>query len=766
MGWKRITVFALIACCHACTIPQVEIDACSGKTEGAGCHFSNDRLTLKCGICKPKSGCSLSCAPDGICASTTPETTCTKTATGANGFGIAEPCQDTTIITPASAPTFTAPQVVESSNGALHIELSVETYRLDAGAFKFNVRAYCYQGSCSVPGPTILTYPGDKVTVVLLNKLSSEVDATPTADGEGVNSFRHANVTNLHTHGLHIDPHTDNVVVGVKPGTSRTYNYSIPAGHMPGTHWYHSHVHGSSSLQVMGGLYGMWVIGEAASLPLFTDSAAAVLWAELPPMYAMVSHVSLCSCNPTADPFRIFSYETLRGLTGCTLPMQTEQTAGVSDVLLVNGVRQPVLTVKPAVWHRMEFVNAAVDVFLEVEIRTAVSFGGGGSTACEMRLLSIDGVLLHNGHRASDAVMFAPATRSGVAVRCATEGTYHLQSNPMQRAADHEAQFLQNLITLVVSADGAPGGTTLPTWTDTGVARPHYLRDLRSSSVASTWQISVEQTSVSGGGAWLGVGDDCALTTGGRDSGASDPNTYGSCPHIAFGTPEGTPGKALQNYPYRHVGRMCDLEDVLIHGRGATPHPMHIHANHFQVISYQRNGKEASFAPWGEPGDWRDTIPALTGTLQIRHALDSFGGNIMVHCHFLPHEDMGMMDRFWVGSGSGVPCVASASMGTASYCAVPDEARLDEYPRVAAECAKYRESEGEAITLASKAPATAAPMTKAPPTPASTQTFVQTSTPEPDTLSPDLYLFNTEHGASTSTCLTHIVLILILPTLA
>ncbi len=68
-----------------------------------------------------------------------------------------------------------------------------------------------------------------------------------------------------------------------------------------------------------------------------------------------------------------------------------------------------------------------------------------------------------------------------------------------------------------------------------------------------------------------------------------DPNTYGSSPYVAFGYPMSmTSGRDMELYPYRHVARGCDVEDVVIQGRGKTPHPIHIHrhmihVNHGQV---------------------------------------------------------------------------------------------------------------------------------------------------------------------------------------
>jgi hypothetical protein len=133
----------------------------------------------------------------------------------------------------------------------------------------------------------------------------------------------------------------------------------------------------------------------------------------------------------------------------------------------------------------------------------------------------------------------------------------------------------------------------------------------------------------------------------------------------------------------------------VIQGRGATGHPIHIHVNHFQVVAAP-DGKKCdetskAYSVWGEVGDWRDTIPALSGTTQVRYVLDRYGGSIMLHCHFLYHEDMGMMDRIW--AGPDVPsCTASGGGGSGqptSYCTsgLPEAANQASYAPVIKECA-------------------------------------------------------------------------------
>ena len=158
--------------------------------------------------------------------------------------------------------------------------------------------------SCPVAGdPEVSPYggvrlaltPGDTLRVRLVNCLPPAVDAKHADDDPLLNS----NPTNLHTHGLIVeprraddpdDPFGDYIFVvdlphGVKPpaGTSAMpthggtdharhfdfrsefvdYRIPIPASHPPGLLWFHPHVHGISLNQVSGGLAGIITLHDA-----------------------------------------------------------------------------------------------------------------------------------------------------------------------------------------------------------------------------------------------------------------------------------------------------------------------------------------------------------------------------------------------------------------------------------------------------------------------------------------------------------------------
>ncbi len=141
-------------------------------------------------------------------------------------------------------------------------------------------------------GVRLALNPGDTLRVRLVNKLPVVTDADHIAD----DPYLINNPTNLHTHGLIVEPHravgdTDSfgdyvfalvtnpannavpsgvkAVTPVRPGVdvvngAAEYVYNIDKTHPPGLMWFHPHLHGLSLNQVNSGLAGALTIGSAA----------------------------------------------------------------------------------------------------------------------------------------------------------------------------------------------------------------------------------------------------------------------------------------------------------------------------------------------------------------------------------------------------------------------------------------------------------------------------------------------------------------------
>ncbi len=121
---------------------------------------------------------------------------------------------------------------------------------LNIGGSTLTTRAYRQAGgSYSIPGPTIKITPGQTYVLSLHNLLPYAVPSSIE------NDFKDPDVSNIHTHGLHVSPASpsDDVMRLINGGHGGDYVYAVPADHMGGTLWYHPHHHGPTFLQVSGG---------------------------------------------------------------------------------------------------------------------------------------------------------------------------------------------------------------------------------------------------------------------------------------------------------------------------------------------------------------------------------------------------------------------------------------------------------------------------------------------------------------------------------
>lgn len=187
---------------------------------------------------------------------------------------------------------------------------------------------YCYEGKCSVPGPTIVTTPDSTLSVVFTNNLG------PNPEGESttMNKMHSPSTVNLHTHGLHVDPSVDSIFVSIELGQSHTYNYEIPASNHPGNSWYHSHKHGSSALQVMSGLVGGLRVDPSSAL----DIPAAL--SAMARVTMVMHHLALENLDTAGDPFTVWTYHKLHTTIGSQdLVGVVYEDKRLTDAWCVNG---------------------------------------------------------------------------------------------------------------------------------------------------------------------------------------------------------------------------------------------------------------------------------------------------------------------------------------------------------------------------------------------------------------------------------------------
>ncbi len=313
---------------------------------------------------------------------------------------------------------------------------------LEYGAASFTIggetlttRAYRQQGGAySIPGPTLTMTPGNKYVVRYHNLLDYEPASTEH------NVLKDPNVSNLHTHGLHISGETpsDDVTRFFEGQHGGDFVYDIPGDHMGGTFWYHAHRHGSTFLQVSSGAFGLIVIDDSA------DGLPANV-AAMPERRLVVGYL---------DP-------GVAGTGGDTLISGT-----LSPTWTVNGLVDGNLCMPSNEWQHWRVLLAD---------RDATTKTLGIAPGCEVALLARDGVWRTSAPKelTTNQISLTGASRADFAVRCPTD------------QAD-TAITVDGATVAHVLVGGAGSGDPHPyaedgvsTWSAT---RPDYLRDLRGET--------------------------------------------------------------------------------------------------------------------------------------------------------------------------------------------------------------------------------------------------------------------------------------------
>jgi FtsP/CotA-like multicopper oxidase with cupredoxin domain len=278
----------------------------------------------------------------------------------------------------------------------------------------------------SVPGPTIRMAPGNKYVLRYENRLPYQA---PSPDH---NVLKDANISNLHTHGLHISGESpgDDVTRFFEGGYGGDFVYDIPADHMGGTFWYHAHHHGSTFLQVSTGGFGLMLIddsGDGIPADVAAMTEREVIIGFLDPNNAGVSGDSL--------------------VAGSLGPSWT-----------VNGAVNGNLCVPQNEWQHWRVLLADAD-----SRPKDVAING----SCEVQLLARDGVWRTTAPKAipTNTIKLTGASRADLAVRCSGDATITVGNTPVANVfADGAGNTAPNPF--------GPGGT----WS---ADRPDYLRDLR-----------------------------------------------------------------------------------------------------------------------------------------------------------------------------------------------------------------------------------------------------------------------------------------------
>jgi FtsP/CotA-like multicopper oxidase with cupredoxin domain len=519
------------------------------------------------------------------------------------------------------------PPELRSRDGVLKLDLQLRSYRNPDGSVR-----YCYV-SAGAPSPTLRLHPGDVLELRLKNELTDLDPApaampgmtmTPAAPGAGAhsdpcNSGAMTGVsTNLHFHGLTVPArcHEDEVLkTSIQPGDPPfEYRFRIPQNEPPGLYWYHPHIHGFSSRQVMGGASGALIIEGI--------ERAVREVAGLPERVLVIRDQNLL--NPGAPPSKSEPVvpHNLIDRDGDSANNGTGYGRPAKD-LSINFVPVPWpdypparMRIKPGARELWRVLNASAITYLNL----ALIYGRAPQ---QLGLVAIDGVpMVSSGHAVPvtwvDHIGVPPGARVEFIVNGPGEGVPAMFVTRTVDTGQGGENDPNRALASIVAAPDATEPAALP-------AEPAPL-----PAPALPWLGDVQPVRVR------------KLYFSEKLEIPNDPNSATTF----FITVDGQEPKAFDPADGPSiVTQQGDVEDWIIENRSTELHAFHIHQLHFMLLDW--NG-----APVNEPF-LRDTVnvPYFNGRMlqypSVRVRMDfrdpDSVGTFVYHCHLLEHEDAGMM---------------------------------------------------------------------------------------------------------------------------
>lgn len=541
--------------------------------------------------------------------------------------------------------------------------------------------------------PMIETHPGETVRVRLENDLPAEPGC---ATGHAVNVPHCFNSTNLHAHGLWINPagNGDNVLLSIDPGVSFEYEYNIQPDHPAGTFWYHTHRHGSTALQVSSGMAGALIIRGDRQPKANANGDLDVLLKGMPERILVMQQIQYACMKPAGG-----------GAPGLTPKLNADKTyrcdpgdTGVIDqydgifgpgewaksgrYTSLNGVVLPTFHSLAGQVERWRMIHAGVrdTIFLQfARVRsntqiparlTAAAAGKVLKDVCSQdfityHLVAADGLSMAAAQQTRLAA-FQPGYRFDALIAFPAPGTYCIIDQYSPGAG---------------SIGGEDIGPKLLGYVEVGagetVADPgQHLTDTLVASAQAYIDQPVRDAVI----ADLRGGLRLSRFTPHPDIAESEVTGHQELTFLISNGPVFAVGNTLNSadakpYDPARVDRALTLGSVdewTLQSHFVS-HPFHIHVNPFQIVSItDPSGKDVS-APGavddpngkvdpqyaGLRGMWKDTLwiksligfgplpPGSSGiyTIRIRTRYQRYVGEFVLHCHILDHEDQGMMQN-------------------------------------------------------------------------------------------------------------------------
>lgn len=579
------------------------------------------------------------------------------------------------------------------------------------------VKLRSYQGQQIDPkypfiSPMIEVDPGDTLRITLRNQLPKD-ETCLSSSTVGVNTPHCFNGTNLHTHGLWVNPagNSDNVLISVNPGVDFQYEYNIPSDHPAGTFWYHTHRHGSTAMQVASGMAGALIVRgnrpprvkdgkiENGDVDVLLRPTKTQPFRE---RVVVAQQIQYACRDKETGAIKTNADKTYRCDEGDVGEIDKYDvfgvTAGVSNWSIsgryttLNGRMIPTFKgAKAGQIERWRVIHGGVRDTINLEFRPlaeAEKNMAGAMTmsaaeqdafvqqACSgealpQHLIADDGLTLSAVRRSSSTVL-QPAYRVDALMVFPKAGTYCVidGSIPAPGNVEQDAPPSRRLLGFVKVGAGKDVAGDLTEYLKKELLAAADV-NIPGSKIRSQVKSDLEN------GLKLGLftphPDLLGLTPDGQQTLVF--NIGGGKFEIGNGD---TPP---QPYDPARIDRtlvLGHLDEWSLTSLVAS-HPFHIHINPFQVVAvYDPNGKDVSgpdavddYSGAVDPqyrglkGVFKDSMwVKLAGgksyKIVVRSKYERYIGDFVLHCHILDHEDQGMMQNVRIALPDGAGGAASA----------------------------------------------------------------------------------------------------------
>jgi FtsP/CotA-like multicopper oxidase with cupredoxin domain len=517
---------------------------------------------------------------------------------------------------------FSQPNEIRSVGGVLNVTLNLAVAPNTIAGRVLETATY----NGLIPGPTLRVRPGDVFKIRLINNLTLTGAPPPTQKivdcGHRHSQMFHSPFgpldpmtflhTNLHTHGLQVSPldNGDNVLIDLAPGETCDYSIPIPLGSnvqpgCPGPYcppqpaglfWYHPHRHESTSKQSWAGLAGAIIVeGDIDRVPEVAAARERL-------MVLQELWVDDKGNVPSGMVLPVAGSQGTQTVVGTEVPFTPNPVIPTNIYYVVNGVFQPEIPFQPGETQRWRILNASphrvYQLYLEGNPEIYKIAQDGIAFGQSVKAENTEG---KPSCWASGNLCLAPGNRVEVIVK------FPENADATQRPKLWAVAFEQ----------GHPGGAlprvVLATLAFAGP--PVTGRKIPDKLVTPPPDI----TESCKGGKMVTFGPGNILTG-----------------PVAFPIN----GKLFTTEMTPMTGKVDTCEEWTLINADVFMHPFHIHVNPFQVTEV--NGVPLKDVVW-----WDTVMLPPKGKLKIRtrYRKDVMGLTVF-HCHFLPHEDNGMMTLF------------------------------------------------------------------------------------------------------------------------